>query len=172
MEYEHPQETQRATQHDTDAAAFREFVAGLQVMSTLLDQHAMNFAWCAAQIQGDRDAPTRILGMIGFAVRLRDFGFEEACRAVDENAGVRVNVAAPRSRRNIPGIVVGLVDASFDGEEKSFSGVAVVENSRGQEAFVNVRIRPNGETYLLPQDEQRDDPETRRLMRDLDPNKR
>lgn len=163
MEYE---ERRRVVRQD-DEAAFSEFVGGLQLMSTLLERHVDNFAWCAAQIAGSSDAPARIRGMMEFALRLREFGFEAACQAVEKNAGIRVNVAVPRTGRNVSGIVVGLTDASY--HTRFFKGVAVVANSRGQEAFVNVRIRPNGATFLHLEDQQPDQPETRRLMRDLTP---
>lgn len=162
MEYERP----RVAQQD-DEVAFSEFVGGLQLISTLLYRHVQNFAWCASQVAGSPDAPARIREMMRFALMLGEFGFEAACQAVERNAGVRVNVAVPETGRNVSGIVVGFTDASYN--TRSFKGVAVVANSRGQEAFVNVRIRPNGVTFLHLEDQQPDQPETRRLMRDLTP---
>lgn len=167
MESERPSQAQREQE---DAAAFREFVAGLQMLSRLMEVHSRNFAWCAAQLMGSPDAPERIKGMIEFAVRMHAHGLETSRAAIRENQGVRVDVAIPRSRAEIPGIVVEIDDGmQFDGRVV-FAGIALVKNRRGQEMFARVEITPNGETCLLPEHKQPDEPEIKRLFSGLGPN--
>lgn len=172
MEYERLRQ-EDTVQRDASQEAFREFVAGLQVMSTDFDRHVQNFAWCAGQIVGDPDASAQIRGMMEFALRLQEFGLESALDAVRDNSGVSVRVTISESRtREKLGIVVGIVGARYVNKQKVFDGVAVMENSRGQEAFVRVGIRPNGETFLQQETLQTEDPETVRLMRELYPKAR
>lgn len=171
MEYERPRQ-EPAVQRDVSTEAFRQFVVGLQVMSTDFDSHVQNFAWCAGQIAEDPNAEAQLRGMMEFALQLQRFGMESALKAVQKNSGVPVRVTIPESRtKKRPGLIVGLTGARYVGRQKIqkiFDGIAVITNSRGQDAFVQVGIKPNGETILqLSESFKIKAPETARLMIDL-----
>lgn len=166
MEQEYSRSQERDT-HETDSAAsFREFVAGVQAMTVHFDTMLANFAWCAAQIAGDTRIPEQIRSMMEFAARYHEAGLDTALAAIEENSGIYIPLQISQSRQ-LPCILIGLTGAALDGKQKYFSGIAMVENSRSQEAFVNVRVKPNGETFLNPNDPQREDPETVLLIKDL-----
>jgi hypothetical protein len=162
-EYQRPIPQPRATEPlvapavandaEVQRKAFKEFVLGLQTMSTDFGRLVFNFGQAAALIAGDLDAPARIRGMMEFAAAYHQFGLETAMDAIGDHSGVRVDMISGTDRgpaRVTPAIVVGLLGAheSLPTGERSFDGVAMVEDARGRERFVAVSIRPDGHTQL------------------------
>lgn len=171
MELEYPREAQRpqtAVKADSEAVS-KDFVAGLQTMSTEFDELVENFAWCAGQLLGDRDADARILGMIEFAVVYKQFGIDTAVQAVVDNSGVLVEARISRtSEIREPAVIIGFTDARYGPNgERLFDGVGMVKDRKGREALVAVEITPKGRTTIKPADEQIDEPETKRFMKEL-----
>ena len=163
--------------------AFQEFVQGLQTMSADFDRHVQNFAWCAGQIAGDPNSSAQLVGMMEFALQLHELGLETAIQAVEVNSGLPVSIVileveqpekeglliVKQGSKRKPGIIVGITGVSYVNRDKVFDGIAVMQNSRGQESFIAVGIRPNGETFLRPDLSQPQYPETARLMKELYP---
>ena len=162
-------------EHEANPAelARQQFFLGIRAMSQDFDRIAQNFGWCAAQIAGDNDAPTIMSGMMEFALRYQEFGLETALGAIEESSGVEVGIRVKRYSEGPDetrsGLIVGLIGASQRKKQQVFSGIAVIENSRSQQAFVEVDINSRGDIFLAPSGTQPKYPETRRLMRDLFP---
>lgn len=171
MEYQ--REVARQPQEIEGMETSRAFVAGLRAMSVDFDQMVDNFAWCAGQIAGSKDAPERIIGMMEFAVRYKQFGMDEAVRAVTENSGVEASMGLQGSPATERGIVIGFADAHYGPkDEPLFDGIAVVANRKGQEVLVTVTIATDGRVVINGEENQLDDKQTRDYIRELSKKKR
>ncbi len=142
---------------------FREFVKGLEAIADV-DRVTQNFAWCAAQLMGDPDAAAKIGGMIDFAFAYHEAGIDQALAAIEEESGIAVRITVSGRKEQsglgqtsrvsptvteIEGLVVGLIGMEGTPRERIFTGVAVVENIRGQEIFVPVTLNPDGQTTMI-----------------------
>lgn len=166
MEYQ--REVPRQPQEIEGLETSRAFVTALRAISVHFDQMVENFAWCAGQIAGSKDAPERIIGMMEFAVRYKQFGIEEAVRAVTENSGVEAKMSLQGSPATETGVVIGFADAHYGSNgEPLFDGIAVVANRKGQEVLVGVTIATDGRVVINQEEMQLDDKQTRDYIKDL-----
>lgn len=150
------------------AAVLRIMFANFDVMVQDSSWHA----WYLGQVAGDAEAPSEVRAVAEFALRYHAGGIEKAITPVQHSAvpaGVPVNVGIPHAVAESirPGLLVGLTDAKYVGGQMVIEGVAAIKNSEDNWAFVNVGLRAGGETVLLPEDQQINNPDTWILLMDL-----
>lgn len=144
-----------------------EFTASLQAIASSFDQHVINFSWSAGQLAGSPDANDRVESMIEYANSFLSLGLDSAYQIIEQNAGISTEISDNREgkRAKVSGIITDI--HLYDSQKKIFKGVAMIENSQGQQDFVQVNIRPTGETFISDEDDKVRNQQTLRIIRDM-----
>ena len=115
------------------------FYAGLRQLARA-EEMGQNFGYCLVQLAEAPDYKELFGSMLQFSRLYRREGTRRALEAVEEGAGIPVDVVQPVRDEIKPGRIVGLFGFHHHGLPGTFDGVAYAESVGSEGEFVPVVI--------------------------------